>query len=256
VRYDNEPVQAKGSSGEGFFKGIWGGVGLSLLAPVLTFARFCRFRGQDRAVERAGEVQIAVIARGGDRSTLQKFETSSRIATDHAQSPREKKGGGEMAGDQTPQRLTLLTARIVGGYLRHHRVSAAEVGGVIASVHASLRDLGKPAPPPQVRSPAVPVRQSVRPEYVVCLECGFRAQMLRRHLRAAHGLTPVEYRARWSLPKDHPVIAPAYSHRRSAVARAAGLGRRQAPPAAAPPPEPPPAPKRRGRSRAAATSTP
>jgi predicted transcriptional regulator len=161
-----------------------------------------------------------------------------------------------MAEDQTPQRLTLFTARIVGGYLRHHRVSAAEVGGVVTSVHASLRDLGKPSPPPEVRSPAVPVRQSVRPEYVVCLECGFRAQMLRRHLRGAHGLTPIEYRARWSLPKDHPIIAPAYSQRRSAVARAAGLGRRKAPPAAAPAPEPPSAPKRRRRPPAAAAATP
>jgi predicted transcriptional regulator len=161
-----------------------------------------------------------------------------------------------MAEDQTPQLLTLLTAQIVGGYLRHNSVPPTELHPVIASVHASLRDLGKPALAPEIRTPAVPIRQSVRPDYVVCLECGFRGKVLRRHLSVVHGLTPVEYRARWNLPHNHLIVAPAYSQRRSAFAQEFGLGRRKSPRAPASPPARPPAPKRRVRSRAAANRRP
>ena len=91
--------------------------------------------------------------------------------------------------------------------------------------------------------PAVPIQRSVQPEYVVCLECGFRGRTLRRHLRVRHGLEVAAYRARWNLSSHHPVTAPDYSARRSAMAKAIGLGRRPAPI------EPPPAPIRRGRPR-------
>jgi predicted transcriptional regulator len=73
----------------------------------------------------------------------------------------------------------------------------------------------------------VPIRRSVHPEYVVCLECGAKAKMLRRHLANAHNLTPADYRQRWTLPTDYPVVAPAYAARRSAFAKAAGFGRKR-----------------------------
>jgi predicted transcriptional regulator len=92
--------------------------------------------------------------------------------------------------------------------------------------------------PPQ---PGVPIRRSVQRDYVVCLECGFRAQALRGHLRVQHGLEVAAYRIRWNLPSDHPVTAPAYSVRRSAIAKQIGLGHRRAPV------EPPAAPRRRRR---------
>src|SRR5215831_267166 len=95
---------------------------------------------------------------------------------------------------------------------------------------------------------AVPIRRSVQQDYVVCLECGFRAQALRRHLRAAHGLEVAQYRARWNLPADHPVTAPAYSNRRSVMAKAIGLGRRRASVTA------PSAPPRRRRPRSLPTT--
>jgi predicted transcriptional regulator len=76
--------------------------------------------------------------------------------------------------------------------------------------------------------PAVPIRRSVKPGYVVCLECGFRAQTLRRHLRMKHGFEPAAYRARWKLASDHPLTAPAYSAGRSAMAKQVGLGRNRA----------------------------
>ena len=135
-------------------------------------------------------------------------------------------------------------ARIVSSYVRHHQLGPEQLVELIRQVHRALASLGQAAlPMAEPRQPAVPIRQSVRPEYVVCLECGFRAQTLRRHLRVQHGLSVDEYRARWNLRSDHPLTAPAYSQRRSVVAKEMGLGRRRRAV------EPPAAPPRRGRRR-------
>jgi len=158
-----------------------------------------------------------------------------------------------MALAKTPQTLRLLTAQIVRRYLRHQRVASDELPNLIAVVHRALSGLGQPAAPAPIRTPAVPVRRSVQREYVVCLECGFRGQVLRRHLQVRHGLTPEDYRGRWQLPTNHPIVAPAYSERRATVAREIGLGRRRV---AAPAPELAPTPKRRGRPRSAAKAQP
>src|ERR1700736_6563310 len=120
----------------------------------------------------------------------------------------------------------LLAAKIVGSYLRHHTVGASELPDLIATVHRSLRELGRQAPVEQVLTPAVSVRQSVRHEYVVCLECGYRGKTLPRHITARHGLNRNEYLQRWGLQPDHPLTAPAYSERRSTLAKALGLGRK------------------------------
>jgi predicted transcriptional regulator len=135
-------------------------------------------------------------------------------------------------------------ARIVSSYVRYHQLGSEQLVELIRQVHRALASLGQAAlPMAEPRQPAVPIRQSVRPEYVVCLECGFRAKILRRHLRVEHGLSVDEYRARWNLRSDHPVIAPAYSQRRSAMAKEIGLGRRRRSV------EPPVAPTRRRRPR-------
>jgi predicted transcriptional regulator len=135
-------------------------------------------------------------------------------------------------------------ARIVRSYVRYHQLGPEQLVELIRQVHRALASLGQAAlPTAEPRQPAVPIRQSVRPEYVVCLECGFRAKILRRHLRVEHGLSVDEYRARWNLRSDHPVIAPAYSQRRSAMAKEIGLGRRRRSV------EPPVAPTRRRRPR-------
>jgi predicted transcriptional regulator len=118
-----------------------------------------------------------------------------------------------------------LVARIVSSYVKHNRVAADELQTVVASVHQSLSSLGKVPPPSGPLMPAVPIRRSVHPKYVVCLECGFRGLTLRRHVRVAHGLDRAAYYARWKLPADHPITAPAYSARRSALAKELGLGR-------------------------------
>src|ERR1700756_5066887 len=120
----------------------------------------------------------------------------------------------------------LLTAKIVGSYLRHNTVGAGQLPDLITTVHRSLRELGRQAPVEEVLPPAVSVRQSVRHDYVVCLDCGYRGQTLRRHISTRHGLSRSEYLRRWGLQPDHPLTAPAYSEQRSALAKQLGLGRK------------------------------
>jgi predicted transcriptional regulator len=140
-------------------------------------------------------------------------------------------------------------ARIVGSYVRHHQITPDELIGLIVEVHRAFASLGRGPPSvPERPPPAVPIRRSVEPDYVVCLECGFRAHVLRRHLRVAHGLEIADYRTRWELPMDHPLTAASYSARRSRMAKEMGLGRRRAVE-----PSPPaierPVTRRRGRRR-------
>jgi predicted transcriptional regulator len=138
-----------------------------------------------------------------------------------------------MADDNSvPRADPSLVVEIVRSYLAKNHIAVDEIGNVIATVHQTLSGLGTntPAPAPEAErlTPAVPIRRSVQLEYVVCLECGFRAQILRRHLRTMHGFEPAAYRARWKLPSDHPLTAPAFSAQRSAMAKQVGLGRNRA----------------------------
>jgi predicted transcriptional regulator len=119
-----------------------------------------------------------------------------------------------------------LTATIVGSYVRHHTVGADQVSDLIATVHRALGQLGQPNQPEEVRTPAVSVRRSVSQDYVVCMDCGYRGKTLRRHITTRHGLNRDEYLKRWGLRSDHPLTAPAYSERRSTMAKALGFGRR------------------------------
>lgn len=143
-----------------------------------------------------------------------------------------------MADDNSvPRADPSLAAEIVRSYVAKNHIAVDQIGNLIATVHQTLSGLGTntpaPAPAPERLTAAVPIRRSVQPEYVVCLECGFRAQTLRRHLRMKHGFEPAAYRARWKLPSDHPLTAPAYSAQRAAMAKQRGLGHSRA--AEAPP---------------------
>src|SRR5215469_14482807 len=120
----------------------------------------------------------------------------------------------------------LLTAKIVRSYVRHNTVAASQLPDLIATVHRSLGEVGRLPIVEKQLPPAVSIRQSVRRDYVVCLECGYRAQMLRRHINSRHGLSPAEYLKRWGLSPDHPLTAPAYSEHRSVLAKELGLGRK------------------------------
>ena len=117
-----------------------------------------------------------------------------------------------------------LVTEIVAAYVSKNPVAAEDLPGVIRSVHATLGGIGgeSTAPP---RTPAVPIKKSVTPDYVVCLEDGKKLKMLKRYLRTRHGLTPDAYRARWNLPADYPMVAPNYAARRSEFAKQSGLGK-------------------------------
>ena len=132
-----------------------------------------------------------------------------------------------------------LTAKTVGSYVRHQTVGAGQLTDLITTVHRALGELGQPNHPEELRIPAVSVRRSVHRDYVVCLDCGYRGKTLRRHINSRHGLSRDEYRKRWGLRNDHPLTAPAYTERRSVLAKELGLGQKskaQAGPAAAPEP--------------------
>jgi predicted transcriptional regulator len=120
----------------------------------------------------------------------------------------------------------LHTTKIVGSYLRHHTVGASQLPDLITSVHRSLSELGLPVLVEEVPIPAVSVRQSVRYDYVVCLECGYRGKTLRRHINTRHGWGRDEYLRRWGLQAGHPLTAPADTERRSILAKQLGLGRK------------------------------
>ena len=119
-----------------------------------------------------------------------------------------------------------LTAKIVSEYVSHHKLAASEIPNLITTVHQAIGHLGQAAQEEETRTPAVSIRRSVQRDYVICLDCGFRAVTLRRHIKVQHGLTPDEYQQRWGLKQYHPLTAPAYSERRSTVAKALGLGRK------------------------------
>lgn len=129
-----------------------------------------------------------------------------------------------------------LTADIVSAHVSHNSIPTAEVPALIRSVYEALGRAGQPEikaePAPE---PAVPVRLSIKPDYLVCLEDGKKLKMLKRYLRTNYNMTPDEYRAKWGLPKDYPMVAPSYREARSTLAHQIGLGRKPAAAAAAAP---------------------
>jgi MucR family transcriptional regulator, transcriptional regulator of exopolysaccharide biosynthesis len=137
-----------------------------------------------------------------------------------------------------------LIAEVAAAYLRRNSVPIEQIGSVVQSVtraldaaanghsttgttetHIDGNDVARSARP----EPAVPIKKSLQPDFLICLDCGIKAKTLKRHLGSAHQLTPEAYRARWDLPKDYPITAPAYSERRSKMAKSLGLGRKAAP---------------------------
>jgi predicted transcriptional regulator len=118
-----------------------------------------------------------------------------------------------------------LVTKIIASYVSHHNVAPDQIPELINSVHKTFDSLGRAPEPQAALTPAVPIRRSVQRDAVVCLECGWKGKMLRRHLSTRHGLTAGEYLRRWNLPSDHPLTAPIYSEQRSSLAKELGLGR-------------------------------
>src|SRR5215472_280000 len=128
-----------------------------------------------------------------------------------------------------------LTAKIVVSYVRHHKLVPDQLVDLITSVHRAIGQVGQPPQAEEVLTPAVSVRRSVHHDYVVCLDCGYRGKTLRRHISTRHGLSADEYRQRWGLRSNHLLTAPAYSERRSILAKELGLGRKPMTKVASPP---------------------
>lgn len=138
--------------------------------------------------------------------------------------------------DEQKSQLLHLTADIVTAHVANNSVASTDVPAVIEAIYNTLAKLGNQADvveaPPE---PAVPIRSSVKNDYIICLEDGKKLKMLKRHLMAHYNMTPADYRAKWNLPASYPMVAPSYAEARRAIARASGLGRKPAAaPAAAP----------------------
>ena len=127
---------------------------------------------------------------------------------------------------QTDKCILSLTTSIVASYAGKNKMAKEELSGLIRCVYRSLVDISHDKAPEQPPlEPAVPIERSVQDEYIVCLEDGKRLKMLKRYLRTRFNLTPEQYRQKWGLPADYPMVAPDYSRRRSAFAKELGLGR-------------------------------
>ena len=128
----------------------------------------------------------------------------------------------------TEEDMLRMTTEVVSAYVGNNMLAPAQIPDVIKTVYGSLADLsaqGRPGEQEPLK-PAVPIRRSITPDFVVCLEDGKKLKMLKRHLRTNYGMTPDEYRAKWSLPADYPMVAPNYAKQRSEFAKRIGLGRK------------------------------
>jgi predicted transcriptional regulator len=121
--------------------------------------------------------------------------------------------------------LLALTTDIVSAHLGNNQVEAEEIPGIIEKIYKTLASLNEGEPPPSDRlQPAVPVKKSIMPDYIICLEDGKKLKMLKRHLKSSYSMTPEQYRERWGLPADYPMVAPNYARQRSRLAKETGLG--------------------------------
>ncbi len=155
--------------------------------------------------------------------------------------------------DETPK-VTNMVVDIIAAFVAHNSVPAAELPSLITSVHKALTGIaiGEENKAPEPQQPAVSVKKSIGADFLICLEDGRKFKSLKRHLRTKYALSPEEYRVKWNLPKDYPMVAPAYAEARSNLAKQMGLGQGGRKAAAALAPAPTPAPAKRGRKATAA----
>jgi len=132
-----------------------------------------------------------------------------------------------MSEENQKNDLLALTGQIVSAHVSHNTVAMSDVPQFIEQVYRTLSSVGEEAEVVEERpQPAVPIKKSITPDYLICLEDGKKMKMLKRHLATAYGMTPDEYRERWGLPSDYPMVAPNYAKQRSKLAKEIGLGTR------------------------------
>jgi predicted transcriptional regulator len=136
---------------------------------------------------------------------------------------------GQMSDDPGESSYIELTANIVSAYVSNNTVPSAEIANLIGQVHAALRRVssGQVAIPAEPLKPAVPVKRSITSDYIVCLEDGKKFKSLKRHLRTQYNMTPDQYREKWALPPEYPMVAPNYAATRSQLAKQMGLGQQR-----------------------------
>lgn len=117
-----------------------------------------------------------------------------------------------------------LTAQIVSAHVSNNSVALDALPALIQDVYRTLAEMGKQSAPAEKPQPAVPVKRSVFPDYIICLEDGRKLKMLKRHLKTAYNMSPEQYRERWGLPAEYPIVAPNYTRHRSSLAKKIGLG--------------------------------
>lgn len=131
------------------------------------------------------------------------------------------------------EEMLRMTASVVSAYVGNNSLPPTQIPDVIKTVYGSLTSLGRTGGMRDLPRPAVPIRRSITPDYIVCLEDGRKLKMLKRHLRTTYNMTVEDYRQKWGLPGDYPMVAPNYARQRSAFAKRIGLGRRAARPVTA-----------------------
>ncbi|HVI52451.1 MAG TPA: MucR family transcriptional regulator [Candidatus Sulfotelmatobacter sp.] len=129
-----------------------------------------------------------------------------------------------MSEQSSQNELLALTTEIVAAHVGNNNVALSELPQLINEVFRTLSSVGTTPSTPERPQPAVPVKKSVTPDYIICLEDGKKLKMLKRHLKTAYNMTPEEYRDRWNLPADYPMVAPNYAQHRSSLAKKIGLG--------------------------------
>ena len=141
-----------------------------------------------------------------------------------------------MSEQQDKSALVEMTTDIISAYLGQNKIAVADLPALIKSIHGALTDVatGAPEVAAEKREPAVSIRRSITPDFLICLEDGRKFKSLKRHLRTKYDLSPEDYRARWGLPKDYPMVAPSYAAARSELAKKMGLGAGGRQPAAKP----------------------
>jgi predicted transcriptional regulator len=246
---------ANRASGDGFSLGL-----LARAVPILSWKNIRTFRPASKS-HRDHDLAAVTHEPAINNSLTCRAEPAHKLSTNAVlmryglQLDRK----GERMPDENPP-MTFdrdLVTKIVVGYVRRNQIATNEIGTLISTVHQALASAGKPTEATEERTPAVSIRRSVRRDRVICIECGWSGKMLRRHI-TGHGLSVDQYRRRWNLSSEHPLVAPAYAEFRSAFAKQAGLGRRsdnnqeQRGPSAEPPRK---KPTTRRRTRRAAETT-
>jgi predicted transcriptional regulator len=186
-----------------------------------------QFMGKNAPLLPDLQISVTIQQRGSELTGFPQYVMDARNFLPALEFPFRAKRTKKMpdADKISHEELLRMTSEVAAAYVSNNSLAAAQLPEVIRTIHASLAGLQPGAGASEPLTPAVPVKKSVHDDYIVCLEDGKKLKMLKRHLRTAYGLTPEEYRQKWGLAADYPMVAPNYAAQRSAFAKKIGLGR-------------------------------